>query len=165
MQKRRGNPGGESCSALLGGAAHQRGAGLRRCLFHRLSVALPVLSEWGDQRWGKPGKGLFSGRAERAVSLWRSRGPTTSIWLRPPILRRVSAKRRCCAGRKFQWCTTPPAMSGRRRCGHWRLVQIYLPDFKYAESGLAGELSAAPDYPETPGPHRGDGAADGSPCL
>ena len=29
------------------------------------------------------------------------------------------------------------------------LVQIYLPDFKYAESGLAGELSAAPDYPET----------------
>ena len=29
------------------------------------------------------------------------------------------------------------------------LVDIYLPDFKYAESGLAGDLSNAPDYPET----------------
>lgn len=29
------------------------------------------------------------------------------------------------------------------------LVDIYLPDFKYAESGLAGDLSGAPDYPET----------------
>lgn len=29
------------------------------------------------------------------------------------------------------------------------LIDIYLPDFKYAESELAGELSAAPDYPET----------------
>lgn len=28
------------------------------------------------------------------------------------------------------------------------LVDIYLPDFKYAESGLAGDLSNAPDYPE-----------------
>ena len=28
-------------------------------------------------------------------------------------------------------------------------VQIYLPDMKYADGGLAGRLSAAPDYPET----------------
>lgn len=28
------------------------------------------------------------------------------------------------------------------------LVNIYLPDFKYAEAGLAGELSKAADYPE-----------------
>lgn len=28
------------------------------------------------------------------------------------------------------------------------LVDIYLPDFKYAEAGLAGELSRAEDYPE-----------------
>lgn len=28
------------------------------------------------------------------------------------------------------------------------LVDIYLPDFKYAEAGLAGELSQAEDYPE-----------------
>ncbi len=27
-------------------------------------------------------------------------------------------------------------------------VQIYLPDFKYMDAGLAGRLSAAPDYPE-----------------
>lgn len=29
------------------------------------------------------------------------------------------------------------------------LVDVYLPDFKYAESDLAARLSAAPDYPET----------------
>ena len=29
------------------------------------------------------------------------------------------------------------------------LVDIYLPDFKYAEGALAGALSRAPDYPET----------------
>lgn len=29
------------------------------------------------------------------------------------------------------------------------LVDIYLPDFKYADSGLAAALSRAPDYPET----------------
>lgn len=29
------------------------------------------------------------------------------------------------------------------------LVNIYLPDYKYAESGLASALSCAPDYPET----------------
>lgn len=29
------------------------------------------------------------------------------------------------------------------------LVDIYLPDFKYGDSGLAGELSRAEDYPET----------------
>ncbi len=29
------------------------------------------------------------------------------------------------------------------------LIDIYLPDFKYAQSGLAGALSNAPDYPET----------------
>ena len=29
------------------------------------------------------------------------------------------------------------------------LVQVYLPDFKYADRALAGALSAAPDYPET----------------
>ena len=28
-------------------------------------------------------------------------------------------------------------------------VQVYLPDLKYADGGLAGDLSAAPDYPET----------------
>ena len=28
------------------------------------------------------------------------------------------------------------------------LIDIYLPDFKYAESGLAAKLSFAPDYPE-----------------
>ncbi len=29
------------------------------------------------------------------------------------------------------------------------LVDVYLPDYKYAESALAASLSAAPDYPET----------------
>ena len=28
------------------------------------------------------------------------------------------------------------------------VVDVWLPDFKYADAGLAGELSAAPDYPE-----------------
>ncbi len=31
----------------------------------------------------------------------------------------------------------------------WGLVDIYLPDFKYAQTKLAGDLSNAPDYPET----------------
>ncbi len=63
----------------------------------------------------------------------------------PAILRALSVRKPCvpvvynCGG--YESLATLRALKGR--------VDIYLPDFKYAEASLAAELSDAPDYPET----------------
>ena len=165
MQKRRGNPGGELL-CTLGGAAHQRGAGLRRCLFTGCPLRC-LFCQNGEISAGENLGKAFSPEELNGLFLsLEEQGPTTSIWLRPPILRRVSRKALLLRRPEVPVVYNTSGYERWRRCGHWRAwCRFTCPILNMQKAGWPESCPRLRTAGNRSGRNRGDGAADGSPRL